>query len=30
MGAGKYIPDAIRNALARLKETSEKGEKIKL
>lgn len=29
LGAGKYIPDVIRNALARLKETSEKGEKIK-
>ena len=30
LGYGHLIPAAIRNGLARLKETSEKGEKIKL
>ena len=30
LGYGRLIPAAIRNGLARLKETSEKGEKIKL
>ena len=29
LGYGRLIPAAIRNGLARLKETSEKGEKIK-
>lgn len=29
LGYGRFIPAAIRNGLARLKETSEKGEKIK-